>query len=79
VDKARELFERSVVIQPHAPTFVAWAILEETEGNKILHPNRKSSAPKIHQDSAAAVPARAPLLDLDAIGGEASTPDLQVP
>jgi predicted Zn-dependent protease len=32
VTKARFLFEKSVTIQPHAPTFVAWAILEEEEG-----------------------------------------------
>jgi len=30
--KARELFEASVLIQPHAPTFVAWAILEDEVG-----------------------------------------------
>lgn len=36
--KARELFEKSVLIQPHAPTFVAWAILEEEEGVKALAP-----------------------------------------
>ena len=28
---ARSLFARSAAIQPHAPTFVAWAILEEKE------------------------------------------------
>lgn len=38
VNKARELFKRSVMIQPHAPTFVAWAILEEEEGMKALAP-----------------------------------------
>ena len=32
VRKARELFDRSITIQPHAPTFVAWAILEEDQG-----------------------------------------------
>ena len=36
VDKARELFQRSVMIQPHAPTFVAWAILEEEAANSAL-------------------------------------------
>eukprot|EP01036_Dinobryon_divergens_P030333 gene30333-39562_t len=30
-DQARALFQRSAEIQPHAPTFVAWAILEEKE------------------------------------------------
>lgn len=30
--KARDLFCRSASIQPHAPTFVAWALLEEEEG-----------------------------------------------
>lgn len=30
--KARELFGRSVLLKPHAPTFVAWAMLEEVEG-----------------------------------------------
>ncbi len=34
--KARELFEKSVRIQPHAPTFVAWGILEEEEGMRAL-------------------------------------------
>ena len=38
VDKARELFQKSVLIQPHAPTFVAWAILEEEAGNNALTP-----------------------------------------
>ena len=32
VEKARHLYEKSVLIQPHAPTFVAWAILEEKLG-----------------------------------------------
>jgi Tfp pilus assembly protein PilF len=32
---ARQLFEKSVLIQPHAPTFVAWAILEEKDGHKV--------------------------------------------
>lgn len=35
-EKARELFEKSVRIQPHAPTFVAWAILEEELGTRAL-------------------------------------------
>jgi len=35
IEKARELFGKSVLIQPHAPTFVAWAILEEGEGIKV--------------------------------------------
>ena len=30
-DQARTLFQRSAEIQPHAPTYVAWAILEEKE------------------------------------------------
>lgn len=34
--KAKALFERSVLVKPHAPSFVAWAILEEEEGNEIL-------------------------------------------
>lgn len=34
--RARELFDRSVRIKPHAPTFVAWAILEEREGLGFL-------------------------------------------
>lgn len=34
--KARELFMRSVDIKPHAPTYVAWAILEEEETMKAL-------------------------------------------
>lgn len=38
IDKARELFQKSVMIQPHAPTFVAWAILEEEIGNNALSP-----------------------------------------
>ena len=33
--KARDLFDRSAKIQPHAPTYVAWAILEEEHGNKV--------------------------------------------
>ncbi len=33
---ARKLFEKSVVIQPHTPTFVAWATLEEAEGVAAL-------------------------------------------
>mmetsp|Transcript_14148 Transcript_14148/g.23536 ORF Transcript_14148/g.23536 Transcript_14148/m.23536 type:complete len:1046 (-) Transcript_14148:183-3320(-) len=36
-DKARALFKKSVLIQPHAPTFVAWAILEESEGIAALN------------------------------------------
>ena len=40
--KARSLFERSTTIQPHAPTFVAWAILEEQEGERILKPHTHS-------------------------------------
>lgn len=39
IQKARELFKKSVDIKPHAPTFVAWAILEEEEGSKALSPN----------------------------------------
>jgi tetratricopeptide (TPR) repeat protein len=35
VKKARELFDRSITIQPHAPTFVAWAILEEEQGIQV--------------------------------------------
>ena len=35
-DKAREIFEKSVRIQPHAPTFVAWGILEEENGMRAL-------------------------------------------
>jgi predicted Zn-dependent protease len=42
VKKARELFDRSIVIQPHAPTFVAWAILEEDQG--ILVSGSKSES-----------------------------------
>ena len=38
IAKARELFERSILLQPHAPTFVAWAILEENEGLKRYEP-----------------------------------------
>lgn len=33
---ARVLFERSVEIKPHAPTFVAWAILEEEESMRTI-------------------------------------------
>ena len=35
--KARELFKKSVQIKPHAPTFVAWAILEDEEGIKVQY------------------------------------------
>lgn len=35
VSTARSLFEKSVLIQPHAPTFVSWALLEEEEGRKV--------------------------------------------
>ena len=35
VKKARELFGRSVVIKPHCPTFVAWAIMEEQLANEV--------------------------------------------
>jgi tetratricopeptide (TPR) repeat protein len=38
IQKARELFQKSVTIQPHTPTFVAWAILEEETGMKALAP-----------------------------------------
>eukprot|EP01039_Chlorochromonas_danica_P005073 gene5073-5572_t len=37
VSTARSLFEKSVLIQPHAPTFVSWALLEEEEGRKALN------------------------------------------
>ena len=33
--RAQEIFSEAIVIQPHAPTFVAWAILEETLGNMV--------------------------------------------
>ena len=37
IGEARELFpEKSVRIQPHAPTFVAWGILEEENGMQAL-------------------------------------------
>lgn len=36
---ARELFLRSATIQPHAPTFVAWAILEEQEIAQVISNN----------------------------------------
>ena len=43
--KAKELFERSVMIQPHAPTFVAWGILEEDIGAvALLQVNSPSSS-----------------------------------
>lgn len=32
---ARNLFRKSIQIRPHAPTFVAWAILEESEVRKV--------------------------------------------
>lgn len=35
VKEARRLFQKSIEIQPHAPTFVAWAMLEESEGNLV--------------------------------------------
>jgi len=41
VSKARELFDRSVTIQPHAPTFVAWAILEDDEGRIAMQPTHR--------------------------------------
>ena len=37
---ARELFEKSVIIQPHAPTYVAWAMLEENEGVQVNNINQ---------------------------------------
>jgi len=37
-NKAKTLFEKSIIIRPHAPTFVAWAILEEQEGIAIISP-----------------------------------------
>jgi tetratricopeptide (TPR) repeat protein len=43
-DKARELFERSVRIQPHAPTFVAWAILEEELGTRAVEAEASRAA-----------------------------------
>lgn len=33
--KARNLFSKSIQICPHAPTFVAWAILEESEIKRV--------------------------------------------
>lgn len=39
--KARELFEKSITIKPHAPTFVAWALLEEEYGVQALKPKKK--------------------------------------
>eukprot|EP01041_Mallomonas_annulata_P003417 gene3417-6780_t len=36
IKKARELFERSIQIKPHAPSFVAWAMLEEEQGLQAL-------------------------------------------
>lgn len=38
VEKAREIFSRAITIHPHAPTFVAWAILEESQGSLALQP-----------------------------------------
>ena len=38
VTKAREIFSRAITIHPHAPTFVAWAILEESQGMLSLQP-----------------------------------------
>lgn len=35
VRKARELFSKSASIQPHAPTFVAWAIMEEDRALEV--------------------------------------------
>ena len=35
---ARELFEKSALMHPHAPTFVAWAILEEEQGMQVSQP-----------------------------------------
>lgn len=35
-DDARALFQRSAHIQPHAPTYVAWAILEEKQGTQAF-------------------------------------------
>ncbi len=37
-NKAKTLFEKSIIIRPHAPTFVAWAILEEQEGIDMISP-----------------------------------------
>lgn len=33
--KARDLFSRSLASQPHAPTFVAWAIMEHELGQQV--------------------------------------------
>jgi predicted Zn-dependent protease len=35
IHKARELFRKAILIQPHTPTFVAWAMLEENLGNLV--------------------------------------------
>ena len=43
-EKARELFERSARIQPHAPTFVAWAILEEELGTRAVEAEASRAA-----------------------------------
>ena len=38
VARAREIFSRAITIHPHAPTFVAWAMLEESQGTLALQP-----------------------------------------
>eukprot|EP01042_Synura_sphagnicola_P002067 gene2067-2464_t len=35
--RARDLFQRSVNIKPHAPTFVAWAMLEDALGLQVTY------------------------------------------
>jgi hypothetical protein len=52
IKKARELFDRSIVIQPHAPTFVAWAILEEDQGILALNPKKQMIVKASHTDYA---------------------------
>ena len=43
-EKAIELFRKSANIKPHAPTFVAWAILEEELGMRAISTSNKSLA-----------------------------------
>ncbi len=33
--RARDIFSKAVIIEPHAPTFVSWAIMEEELGNLV--------------------------------------------
>lgn len=61
VAKARLLFAKSVQIQPHAPTYVAWAILEESEGQKALQ--REPARPKAGTGAIATVTPDMPLLE----------------